>query len=90
MALKNLKMDGLYEIQLRGKEILTEDNIFPIRYEKYIDRRIIEYEDQYYLIYQVFNNLKDILHYWDFEGFDSFDSVLRAYNKLDEFGEVID
>ncbi|KOS07216.1 hypothetical protein AM493_15115 [Flavobacterium akiainvivens] len=69
-------------IKLQGDVIETEENIFGVSNNKYVDRRIIYYDKVFWVIYSILDNYEDKCYWEDMEGYSSEQLALIGYNEL--------
>lgn len=72
-------------IKLRGEVIETEENIFGISNDKYVDVVIIYYDDVFWFIYSIFDNYLNKCHYQDVEVYDFEKLAVKRYDELKGF-----
>jgi hypothetical protein len=82
MELYNMTIHELIEmIKLRGELIETEDNVFGIPNDRYVERAIILFENTYYVTYAILDNFADICYY---ESMDDYNREFQARNEYDK------
>gem|GEM_PF-5060594 len=79
----NLSINELTEkIKLQGEIIETEETVFAIPNNKYVDRRIIYYDEVFWVVYSILDDYEEKCYWEDMEEYNSEQSALTRYHEL--------
>ena len=69
-------------IKLRGEVINTENSVFGIENDKYIERALLCYDGNYFVTYSILDNFIDRCYFEDMAEYDNEYSATVGYNNL--------
>lgn len=67
--------EAIEMIKLQGEVVETDESIFGITQNKFVERAIIIYRNYYWVVYSICDDYAEIFYY---EGVESFNSLTRA------------
>lgn len=77
-------MNHFEKIKQNGIHMPMDNTIIGIDESKYLERHILIYAGKYYVVYDIIDNYREHVYYWDYESYNTIYAAEIGYEKLQD------